>query len=172
MPNPNNPHGFQPTMRNIFGGPIQAFDFVKPSSVSTAIFANDVVCTITGNGIQPGRSTALVGVALNYGAASVATPHSVIIDPKAVLEAQDNDSAVGILAADLGKNANISTAVPGNVANGISGQQIDKSTVATTNTLDLQLIQLHGTPENAFGPNARVLVLLNRSFFDSGRTGV
>jgi hypothetical protein len=172
MANPNNPHGFAPTMRNIFGGPVQAFDFVKPASVATAIFQNDIVSTVTGAGIQPGRSTALVGVALNYGAANVLTNHLVVIDPKAILEAQDNDGAVGILAADLGKNANISIAVAGNVSNGISGQQIDKSTVATTSTLDVQLIALHGTPENAFGPNARIQVILNRSFFDSGRTGV
>lgn len=172
MPNVNNPHGLRPIMRNFDGGPSEAREFSKTAAVATAIFRNDAVCIVTGATIQPGRATAFVGVSLDYGKASTLTQHRIIASPTAIFVAQDNDAAVGLLAADLGKNANLSTAVAGNAIQGISGMQIDKASVATTNTLDLMLLNLHPVPDNDFGPNARVEVLFNRHFFAPGRTGV
>jgi hypothetical protein len=159
-------------MRNFEGGPVQTFEFEKPASVGTAIFRNDAVCVVTGNKIQPGRATAFVGVALNGGAASTLTTHLVIASARAVFEAQDNGATDGIAAADLGKNADISTAVAGNAATGMSGQQISEASVATTAGLDLQLLGLHDVPDNEHGQYARIEVMFNRHFFNLGRTGV
>lgn len=172
MPNVNNPHGLRPTMRNMFGGPVETREFFKPASSATAIFRNDAVCTSTGNQIIAGRTTAFVGVSLDPGKASTLTAHRVIFSPGAVYEAQDNDSAVGIVAADIGKNADLSVAVGGNTATNVSGHQINKASVATTATLDVQLIQLLEAADNEFGPWARVEVVFNRHFFALGRTGV
>lgn len=172
MPNVNNPHGLKPLMRTIFGGPSAVEEYGKLAGVATAIFRNDVVSVVTGGNIQPGRSTAIVGVSLDYGKVSTATNHRVVLAPFSLFEAQDNDSAVGLLAADQGKNANISVAVAGNTSTLVSGGQIDKASVATTNTLDLQLNRLLADPTNDFGPWARFEVMFNTSFFAMGRTGV
>lgn len=172
MPNVNNPHGLRPIMRNFDGGPVQVLELEKPASVMTAIFRNDAVCVLTGNKIQPGRATAFMGVSLDFGAASTLTRHRVIASPRAVFEAQDNNSTDGIAAADLGKNADISTAVAGNAATQISGHQISESSVGTANTLDLMLLGLHDVPDNEHGPYARIEVMFNRHFFNLGRTGV
>lgn len=172
MPNVNNPHGLRPLMRNLFGGPVETREFFKPASSATAIFRNDAVCVSTGGQIIAGRSTAFVGVSLDPGKASTLTGHRVIVSPGAIFEAQDNDAAVGIVAADIGKNAQISVAVAGNASTNVSGQQIDKATVATTAGHDLQLIALLDAADNEFGPYARVEVMFNRHFFNMGRTGV
>lgn len=172
MPNVNNPHGLKPLMRTIFGGPSAVEEYGKLAGVATAIFRNDVVSVVTGGNIQPGRSTAIVGVSLDYGKVSTATQHKVVIAPFSLFEAQDDDAAVGLLAADRGKNATVSVATAGNTATLLSGHQIQKSTVATTNTLDLQLHRLLEDPSNEFGPYARFEVSFNTHFFALGRTGV
>jgi hypothetical protein len=172
MPNVNNPHGLRPLMRNLLGGPVEVQEYNKLAGVSTAIFRNDVVSVVTGGNIQPGRSTAIVGVSLDYGKASTATTHKVVIAPFSMYEAQDDDAVTGLLAADMGKNANVTVATGGNTSTLISGHQISKSSVATTNTLDLQLHRLLQDPSNDFGPNARVEVSFNTSHFAFGRIGV
>lgn len=172
MPNVNNPHGLRPIMRNFDGGPSEAREFNKTAAIGTAIFRNDAVCVVTGGNIQPGRATAFMGVSLDYGKASTLTSHRVIASPTAIFEAQDNNSTDGIAAADLGKNANLSTAVAGSATLLISGHQIDEASVATTNSLDVMLLNLHPVPDNDFGSNARIEVMFNRHFFAFGRTGV
>lgn len=172
MPNVNNPHGLFPLMQDFDGGPSATRNFVKPASVATAIFIHDPVCTVTGGKIQPGRATAFVGVALDYGAASTLTEHLLVCSPEAIYEAQDNASTDGLVEADMGKNANISTAVAGSAVTRRSGAQIDEASVNTTNSLDLMLLGLLADPDNAFGPNARIEVKFNRHFLLAGRTGV
>lgn len=172
MPNVNNPHGLRPTMRNLFGGPVEVQEYAKLAGVATAIFRNDVVSVVTGGRIQPGRATAIVGVSLDYGKPSTQTNHKIIISPGAVYEAQDNDASVGLLQSDVGKNANISVAVAGNTSTLVSGHQIDKASVAVTNTLDAQLDRMLADPTVEFGPYARFELRLNLSFFMLGRTGV
>lgn len=172
MPNTNGPHGLKPTMRNIFGGPVETQEFEKLANVATAIFRNDAVCVVTGGNIQPGRATAFVGVSLDHGKVSTLTTQRVVLAPSAVFEAQDNDAAVGLLLADRGKNANLTVATAGNAATMISGHMIDKSTVATTNTLDVQLIRLHEAADNEVGPWARFELTFNTHFWINGRTGV
>jgi len=170
--NTNGPHGLNPTMRSIFGGPVETQEFQKLANVSTAIFRNDAVCVVTGGNIQPGRATAFIGVSLDPGKVSTLTTHRVVLAPCAVFDAQDNDASVGLLLADRGKNANLTVATAGNAATMMSGHMIDKSTVAVTNTLDVQLHRLLEAADNFVGPYARFELSFNIHFWVNGRTGV
>jgi len=172
MPNTNSPHGLKPTMRNIFGGPIETQEFTKLAAEATAIFRYDAVCVVTGGKIKPGRDTAFIGVSLDYGKVSTLTTHRVVLAPSAVFEAQDDDATTGLVLADQGKNADLTTATAGNAATLISGHMIDQSTAATTNTLDVQLHRLHEAADNAVGPYARFELSFNKHFWINGRTGV
>lgn len=175
MSNANNPHGFRPLGFCLGGGPPVLQSFAKAVGYATAIFPFDLVQRAADGSIDtsitPG-TTLISGVALDFGAASTATNHMVIISPDAMFEAQDNAGGAGILAVDLQLNANCIVSVAGNATSKLSGHQIADSTKATTSTLDLHLLQLLNVPENAFGPNARIEVVINKHRMNPGVAGV
>jgi hypothetical protein len=164
--NVNNPHGLRPLMRTMSGGEIQLFPFLKLVGYGTALFVFDVVNRVTGGAIQGGGTpgtTVWSGVTLNGGAASTATTHQVLVSEDAVYEAQDGNFLAGIVAANLGQNANLNLTVAGSTTRpNLSGHQIDDNTVATTSSLDLHLLNLLNVPNNALGPYARVEVRFNK----------
>lgn len=187
MANVNNPHGLKPLMRNRWGGPVVTEQYAKPSANST-IFMFDVVIAVTGSTAVPANeggmncnnvaplATAgtgqIVGVALDYGATGAITAHRILHNPDAVFECQDDGVGGGIVAANIGKNANISVAQAGSATTKISGMQLGQASIAVTAALDLQIAQLLNTPSNAFGANAIVEVTFGRHFNVCGRTGV
>lgn len=174
MPNVDNPHGLRPTMRDLFGGAVNIGTYTKPVGSGTAIFIQDAVCVSTGRQIIAGRSTAFVGIALTFGAASTATQHQVVDHPFAMFELQDNVSTAngGVTAANLGKNANLETNA-GSATTLLSGHELDVSTIATTNTLDVTLMNRYEVPENKFADsNVRVECIWNRHAYNMVRTGV
>lgn len=163
MPNVNAPYGLSPLLRSKVGGAAQANPYPKLSGVSTAIFENDVVALVSG-GITPGGTpgtTVYLGVALNYGAASTATTHSVIDDPFQLFECQDDGTGSGTLLADLTKNVNL-VFTAGDAALLRSKHQAATSTKATTSSLDLHIDSLLTTINNDFGQYARIVVQFNK----------
>lgn len=173
MANVNNPHGFASLGTNVNGGPPVIQELLKAVGDSQAIFKNDPVARVSGGAVSAGSitpgTTLFSGVAIDYGAASTATTHKVIVDPSALFEAQ----CVSTLAAsNMGKNANVTYTQAGSATTKVSGAQIDDSTVATTSTLDLHLIQLYSCITNLFGANARVEVIFNKQRFGGGVAGV
>lgn len=174
MANVDNPHGLQPLMRSIEGGEVQVARFLKGAAVSGAIFINDVVArNADGNlaaGGTPGTTT-YDGVSLNRGATLTETWHDVIVTPKAVYEAQDNNDTNGFDFADQGLNVNIEFNA-GNATTGISGHELDESTVATTASLDVHLLRLHRVPTNAYGAFGRWEVVFNKHRMSSNAAGV
>lgn len=173
MANPNSPTGF--TCIGRFGGGAPFSESMdKAVGYGTALFINDFVARIADGTIDrtitPG-STRLSGVNCNFGAISTLTHHIVITDPHARYVAQDDDSVTGLLAIDMGANANI-VLVAGDTLTGISKDQIDADTVNTTITLDLHLLELYDNPNNAFGPHARVDCTLNTSRYAPDSVGV
>lgn len=178
MSNVNNPHGFRPLGFCYGGGPPFMETLSKAVGLATAIYPWDLVVRLADGSISsataditPG-TTLISGVALDYGALSLATDHLVVTDPLAMFEAQDNAGGAGILAVDLGLNANCIVSVAGTLASKKSGHQIADSTKQTTSTLDLKLLRILNVPDNAFGPNARIEVLINKHRMNPGVAGV
>lgn len=174
MANADNPHGFAPLLVNLGGGRSVIQEFTKDVDETTAIFRNDLVNREADGNIAPGGTpgtTTYTGVALNHGAASTVTQHSVVISPDALFEGQDNNDTDGIAAADLGLNANAE--FNGGDANTLlSGHEIDESTVNTSAARDLKMLNLYNVPDNAHGANARIEVVINNHRLAPGVAGV
>ena len=165
MANVDNPHGLRPLMRTIEGGFPEIRTFDKDASEAAAIFIWDAVNqeadgNIEANSATPG-TTRFTGVSLNHGAASTLTSHSVIVSPGAIFEAQDNSDTDGFTAADMGLNVNLELNA-GSATTFISGHELDESTVNTTATLDIKMLQLLNVPDNAAGAWSRVEVRFNK----------
>jgi len=140
----------------------------------TTIFINDAVNRVADGSIEvsatPG-TTAYSGVSLTHGLLSTATDHLVIISPDAVYEAQDNADTDGFAEADMGLLVNLELNA-GSTTTLISGHELDESTVNTTNTLDMLMLQLYDVPDNAGTANSRVEVVFNKHRMVAGTTGV
>lgn len=170
MSNVNNPYGLKPLMRTIDGGAPQTEAWTKQASYAAAIFKWDPVTLLAGylNGPASGLTagtTRLLGVALNWAAASTLSTHLVMTSPHAVFDAQgDGSSAGNMVAAKMGYNANLNYGgtAGGGVTRDNSGVQITESTIATTSTLDVRLLNLLQDPTNAFGANARIELYINK----------
>lgn len=172
MANRDNPHGFQPLMRSVTGGPgACSMGAHKLVGVGTALFVYDVVKRAASGTkktlcITPGTAAApAFGVNLVYGAASTATDHVIIPGHLQVFEAQEDGethSAANVAAADVGLNANL-IATAGNTSTKRSKHEIGGASIAGTNTLDFHLLGLYQSPDNDYGANARLLVTFNNS---------
>lgn len=173
MPNLNNPHGLMPLGIQIGGGPSMIEEFAKAVGYATALFRFDAVNRVADGSIEasatPG-TTLYTGVVLDRGAASLATIHHVIVSPGAIFESQC--SGAGLVAADMGLNANLILSGGGNAVTGQSGHQLDTSTLAATATLDMHLLQLFNVADNAYGAFARIEVIFNKHRMAPGVAGV
>jgi hypothetical protein len=173
MANRDNPHGFRPLMRTLSGGPGAAMlGAHKLVGYGTALYIHDLITRVASGtkytsaisaAITPG-TTVISGVNMTYGAASTATDHQII--PAAgyqVFEAQDNKSTDGIGVADINKNANAELNA-GNTVTKISGHEINESTIAVTNTLDLKIVGIFRSPDNLIDASGwvRAEVIINR----------
>ncbi len=174
MANTNNPHGLRPLGWCLGGGMPYYRTLSKVVGYGTAIYPFDVVAQVSGGAIQipatPG-TTLISGVALDYGALSKATDHLVCVSPEAVYEAQDDDTVTGIVATQMGLNANLVYSA-GTLATKKSGHQIDQDVIDVTATYDVHLLQLLNVPDNAFGPNARIEIVINKHRMNPGVVGV
>jgi hypothetical protein len=174
MANVNAPHGLNVLGRTLAGGLPTVESFQKAASLGTAIFIGDAVARAADGTISititPG-TTLYSGVALNWGAASTLTDHLVITSPDCLFEAQDSDASVGTLAADVGLNANL-VLTAGNALTLVSKHQVDQSTLATTNTLDVKILRKFDVPSNDYGPNCRLEIVFNKHRMALGVAGV
>lgn len=173
MANNNFPHGFRPLMVDITGEPVGANQYAKAASDANAIFTWDLVKgaetsasvdgeLIPSKGVSVAASgNVFLGSSLNYGAPSTATLHLVVDDPLALYEAQCDDVTSVTVAGSAGKNANIVATAQTN-GTLLSAMQVDTSTIATTNTLDLHIRDLYRNISNFEGANAIVEVIINR----------
>ncbi len=164
MANVDNPHGFSPLMRNMGGGHSSVKTFTKDVLENVIIYPHDVVTIEDDGGLTAGGtpgSTRMVGVALDHGAAQTLTEHSVVWNPDALYEAQDNAVSAGVVATDMFAGANCE--YNGGDATAVkSGHEINETGISATSAgLDLKLIALYDTPDNAFGTNARIICKIN-----------
>lgn len=90
-------------------------------------------------------------------------------DPNIIFACQENGTAMA--AADIGLNANFVVGTPATGSN-VSATEINNSTKAGTSTLNLKLMGLVQSPDNAFGTDADWLVLINNHELRGGTAGV
>lgn len=152
-------------------------DFVKLAGTAQTIngvTTTDVVRAATGDvvagvvvGILPATRDTLI-----YGAASTAYQLFVDDDPDSLFEIQDLSTGTPLSVADIGLNADFVVAA-GSTTTGFSGTTLNNATEATTNTLDLKLIDVvnRADIDNTSSP-LRFLVRINRHQFSNQVAGV
>jgi hypothetical protein len=183
MANANAPMGLVPVRgvnsQYVTGGPRL---YSHAAGDGTALYRGDVVKiagtaqTINGITTQDVVAAAtgdvMVGVVVGflptsrdsaiYGAASTAYQLFVDDDPNSLFEVQDINSGTALTTAAIGLNADL-TIGTGSTYTGWSGTTLNNATEATTNTLDVKLIDVVNRPDldNASSP-LRFLVRINR----------
>jgi hypothetical protein len=154
----------------------------KLATYATALYEGDAVTKAAGGtkptacidtNITPG-TTPVLGVVMNFGAASIATDHNVVLaSGAAVFEVQgDGTGALFLTAAQMAKNANIAKNPPAVAALKISGYALSETSIAVTNTLDLKIRKLWESPDNFFGQYARVEVTFNNLVDADQKAGI
>jgi hypothetical protein len=192
MANANAPSGLIPVRsvnsQHVSGGPrlyshasgdsvqIMKGDPVKLAGTAqtiNGITTPDVVRAATGDvicgvcvGILPTTNASLI-----YGAASTAYNLFVDDDPNSLFEIQDVSTGTPLTAADVGLNCDFVVAA-GSTALGTSGVTLNNATEATTNTLDLKLVDVvnRADLDNTSSP-LRFLVRINRHLFSNQVAG-
>jgi len=190
----NQPIGGLTPVRTVSGGPYSGAlrSYTIPASDGTAVYIGDLVTGVgtssTVNGVQyqdvtrsatgdvfqgvvvgvlPDTSTSTI-----YRAASTLRVVLVCDDPNMLFAVSDGTGGTSLTAADIGLNANIVVAA-GSTVTGRSGTTLDNTTEATTNTLDVKLVELINRADNTFGSaSATFLVRLNRHRFANQIAGI
>lgn len=185
MANSNAPFGLRPYRRTT-GEPYNgsANIYYVPASVGTAIYVGDPVTYLTNagdaNGIPAvtnataGSSNYLLGSMVGivsggnpvipvtrdlpvYHPASTAGYILVADDPDLLFAIQEN----GAMVQGAGnRNANLVSG-SGSTITGLSGWQLNSSTLNTTATLQMRIIRLLQEADNAVGTNAKWLCRIN-----------
>ena len=167
MANQDAAFGMKP-VRMIGGAPYNGGQsrYRIAANYGTSIFQGDMVAAVTGGGVEvhaDGGTVPIVGVFngcmytdptsgeqvfSNYYPASTNAADIiafVIDDPMVVFEIQ---AAIAFPIADLFGNFDIVYTTAGSTKTGISGDEVDVSTGATTATLPLKVIDISQDPNN------------------------
>lgn len=162
------------------------------SSYGTAIYQGDLVMQVTGGGIEihaVGGTVPLIGVFngcsytdpttgeqvfKNYYPASTAASDiiaNVIDDPMVVFEIQADEA---FPVADLLGNFDTIKTNSGSTKTGISGDEVDVSTGATTATLPLKVIDISQDPNNSDvgSANTNVYAVIQNHVFGAKAAGL
>lgn len=160
MANTDAPHGFRP-VRHLTGGTVRT-NVYNLVAANSAIGVGDVIVqTDTGEvnrGAADPTAGTVVGVAAEPKAASDGGDILVWDDPDIIYEAQMDDGTTYTVQTGMNLNYNI---VDGTPVNGVSIQEIDEGSAATTSTLPLKALRLYKAVDNAFGQFNRIEVILN-----------
>lgn len=139
----------------------------------TATLATAATGRITGIcvGLRPGGNSTLIPP--RYRAASVAEYILVADDPDLLFEIQEDGVGGSLAATNIGQNCSLVSGA-GSTTTGVSGWMLDSSTAATTNTLQMRIIELQHRADNVIGTTAKWLVAINlpTETGASGSTGV
>jgi hypothetical protein len=200
MANPNTPRGLVP-VRSLSGGYFNGMGniYYFPASDANNIFVGDPVVVsgisdangvpgvtiatagssnyITGSfmGFIPGGGPILPELAVLrdspvYRPASVAGYGLISDDPNQLYEIQEDSVGGALTAAAASDNANL-VAGAGSTITAASGWQLQSSSVATTNTLQLRILRGQQRVDNTIGVNFKWLVKINLHSISS-TTGV
>lgn len=186
MANVNKPYGLR-AMGNLSAtGSQKQFGYEIADNQAGAIFKGDLVTVYDGYIVKfaPGTHTAAVGVfnGCNYIDPSTGKPTwrnyypgsvnitagiieaDVIDDPNQLFTIQADEDVV---AADIGKNADVTASTTGSTVTGLSNMTLDSSTIANTAALNLKIVGILKTPDNALGDYCQVVVKINEHAYGS-----
>lgn len=191
MANVDSPFGLKP-VRYLSGAPYNgaANIYTTASGDSTAIFIGDPVTAAgtsqTVNGsiysdvAQAATGDIVTGVVVGvipdtddstvYRAGSTVRRLLVADDPNLVFEIQEVSGGTALTAADIMLNADFVVG-SGSTVTGMSGVELDNSTEAATNTLDLLITGFVNREDNAVGEHAKWYVRLNKHQFVDQKVG-
>jgi hypothetical protein len=186
MANTNKPFGLRPIGNLSATGAQKQYGYTINDNQSGAIYQGDLVTVYDGYLVKfaPATHTAAVGVFngcsyidptsgkptwKNYYPGSVNITSGSIVaevldDPAQLFLIQADED---IVQADIGKNADITASTTGSTVNGISAGTLDSSTIANTAALNLKIVALYSSPDNAFGDYAVVVVKVNEHAYGS-----
>jgi hypothetical protein len=188
MANADRPNGFRPVRYAtgaMYNGAVEAMvsptdnlfigDLVEPTATGTAVrdgAYQEVGRAETGDpivGVVVGFEPNPDNLSIAYHAAH-ATRHVYVARTRdLILEVQNNGA---MAAADVGLNVDFVVAA-GNTTTGASNMEVDSTTEATTNTLDLRIVGIVDSPKNEVASaNARMLVMVNRDWYANQIAGV
>lgn len=192
MANNNAPFGLRPVSM-LDGSPYNASVriFSTASGDATAAFIGDPVIlagtssTVNGRAYvdvkQAATGDVIAGVVVGaipetssstiYRVASTTRLLLVETGRDVLFEIQEGTGGTPLAAADIGLNANFAVAA-GSTTTGMSGVTLNNATEATTNTLDVQIVDLVPRPDNAVGDSAKWLVRINRSQWANQIAGI
>lgn len=189
MANANTPYGLFP-FAYAWGAPYAgaARVYYVPSGNGTALYFGDPLLGVTNSSDANGVPTIEIaaagggtyvqgvfgGIANNAGLltipllqsqppylpASTAAYIYVIDDPFVLFKIQEDSVGGAMVAGAGGRNADL-VAGTGSTVTGFSGWQLDSSTLQTTDTLQLRIIQALQEVDNAPGNYAKWLVKIN-----------
>tara|TARA_R110000868_G_scaffold134169_2_gene346079 strand:- start:87 stop:668 length:582 start_codon:yes stop_codon:yes gene_type:complete len=185
MANVDKAFGLRPIGNLSATGAQKQYGYEIADNQSGAIFQGDLVTVFDGYVVKfaPATHTAAVGVFngcnytdpttgkptwKNYYPGSVNITSGVIAadvldDPAQLFLVQADEDVV---QADIGKNADI-IGTGGSTVYGVSTMELDSSTVANTAALNVKIVGLFNSPDNAFGTNAVVVVKINEHLYGS-----
>lgn len=185
MANVDKAFGMRPLGNLSASGSQKQFGYEIADNQTGAIYQGDLVTIYDGYlvAFDPSAHTAAVGVFngcnyidpttgkptwKNYYPGSVNITQGKIIadvldDPNQLFIIQnDGTSAV----ANYGKNADVVMGT-GSTTTGVSGMELDTSTIANTAALNVKIVGLWDVPNNAVGANAVVVVKINEHLYGS-----
>lgn len=185
MANVDKPYGLR-AMGNLSAtGSQKQYGYEIADNQAGAIYKGDLVTIYDGYIVKfaPASHTAAVGVfnGCNYidpntgkptwknyypGSVNITTgiiEADVIDDPNQLFSIQADED---IVAADIGKNADV-VGTGGSTVTGLSTMELDSSTIANTAALNLKIVGILKTPDNALGTNCQVIVKINEHLYGS-----
>ena len=205
MANPNNPYGFRYIGNRFGSAPAQAVLYCIPQANTAQLGPGDAVIRLASgdaNGVPyirdctgavaplgviqsilllPPTTISLQAVVLDdidlFAPATKTHDYyaMVIEDQDAMYAIQGDSSAANQVAAACNLNASFTVAVPG-APRSLSASVLSGASIATTNTLNLQIHGLYQEPGNTYGAYAQWMVSFNlydsNSGVATGRTGV
>jgi hypothetical protein len=188
MANVDKAYGLRPMGNLSATGAQKQYGYLIADSQAGAIFQGDLVTIVGGFIVRFDATVHTVAVGVfngcnyvdptsgkptwsNYypGLVNITTGQitaDVVDDPNQLFTIQADED---IVQADFGKNAAIAYTA-GNTVTGVSGTELDSSTIANTNAagLVLKLVGLNTLPTNELGSNfTQVIVKINKHLYGS-----
>jgi hypothetical protein len=188
MANVDKAYGLRPMGNLSATGAQKQYGYLIADSQAGAIFQGDLVTIVGGFIVRFDATVHTVAVGVfngcnyvdptsgkptwsNYypGSVNITTGQitaDVVDDPNQLFTIQADED---IVQADFGKNAAIAYTA-GNTVTGVSGTELDSSTIANTNAagLVLKLVGLNTLPTNELGSNfTQVIVKINKHLYGS-----
>ena len=185
MANVDKAFGMRPLGNLSASGSQKQYGYEIADNQAGAIYQGDLVTIYDGYLVQfnPATHSAAVGVFngcnyidpttgkptwKNYYPGSVNITQGKIIadvldDPNQLFIIQNDGTSA---AANYGKNADVVMGT-GSTTTGVSGMELDTSTIAKTAALNVKIVGLWDVPNNAVGANAVVVVKINEHLYGS-----